>query len=786
MAALAINSAPLCEDVAECESVDNIIEILAQYHVWNEKQLSRIGLRDYSSLASQSQSHIVDTDEKQSASAPSEYTSLICSLMDDDDYDELFLLNDFHHVLDTHCGCGEERSFEWIYSELTDKCSIESRVDEHNAILHRTHYSRDLVYGDVGLISTLYYGCRESKSIHTFEILDAIYVYFLHSFDFGFRFRLNDELEMQMEERQRIEEEDELAPEINIDATLSATRQQLAAMNRKLYAFDTLKASFTRSNRFVTNYGDAMMLRTTRGRTAAKHKLTVDEAVQNDVDEKVNFNVVAHELMERRAHLIGRRWHYSSTLFESTDVDTINGGVSGDWHCATKYENIKHEILNNTLCALPMNCWVLNYSFASIQMRTQRAKHTVRVMANRWKTFYDLNQQTFADLPDPMNMKQQDILGKKTTQNTISINHILAILFYCNFSELSRYFCATYLDCDSCSLVQWKAQHCEFANLGRLVREAIEDYGDAVQKDTNREVQQRFYHGLDSKFVCSSTMIRFCAPVSCSTLRSCILQYVGDESGVILECKPYTPYLRFFDANWLSLHCAENEKIFCGGDWPLRIESILDMRSCFNYRYYLLAMNILMDLIRGEYNQQCEVIDDKIKYTMTQIFSSRLWKRNAIPSYVAQLFDEYFSCECVHINMQWMKVQQSGYKQIKSLILCDFDDAIKFDVLCTVFSSVQIFKFEHYRVTQNNMKHIVEFACNQYPQMQCALQYIVFEEPNQAKHAICKSIVKHFTRQLRQLNWQITYKKKNKSTNGAMLVIAAPNASKNDKDCNIM
>ena len=64
--------------------------------------------------------------------------------------------------------------------------------------------SNNVLYKDIELIQTLYYGYYESRDIHQFEILDKIYLHFVNSYDFGFRLEANDKLQIESDEQRRL------------------------------------------------------------------------------------------------------------------------------------------------------------------------------------------------------------------------------------------------------------------------------------------------------------------------------------------------------------------------------------------------------------------------------------------------------------------------------------------------------------------------------------------------------------------------------------------------------
>lgn len=280
-----------CDDAAECKSVDNVITIITHYHYWNQEQCKKNPDHetiDYSALyIDDKEQDDIDEEEngltslslssslspkrtktihpqltKSSASIRNftKYGNIISEFMDDGNYTQIQLLNDFDHIIDKHCN--DRREFEFIYNELTKENEIKSKIDKANNILHRHNYSRDILYKDIELMKKLYYGYYESQEIHQFEILDKIYIHFLFSYAFGFRLEPSQMLEIESAEEQRLklEEKSEKDPEINIDQSLGTITEKLTFLRMNLTKYDTFRSRFNKSNRYVTNYNNAMLL----------------------------------------------------------------------------------------------------------------------------------------------------------------------------------------------------------------------------------------------------------------------------------------------------------------------------------------------------------------------------------------------------------------------------------------------------------------------------------------------------------------------------------------------
>ena len=91
------------------------------------------------------------------------------------------------------------------------------------------------------------------------------------------------------------------------------------------------------------------------------------------------------------------------------------------------------------------------------------------------------------------------------------MEHIVSILLYTNFSELSYLFSATYRKTHEYEEDEdMLSRHQEYGNWGRLLRETVECFGRSMSKSNVKT----FFHGVSSTLIFNSTAIRLCGPVS--------------------------------------------------------------------------------------------------------------------------------------------------------------------------------------------------------------------------------------------------------------------------------
>lgn len=460
--------------------------------------------------------------------------------------------------------------------------------------------------------------------------------------------------------------------------------------------------------------------------------------------------------MERKAFSFGKRFHYSEYTVNNTDIDMINGGISKDWFVITKYDSLKEEMLINNIYCMSADEWMFNYQRATQIIQCRKAKSCSKTHSQRWKTFY-------GSTTEPTNL--------------ITIEHIVCMSIYCNFFEICEQFLNTYKrlmnesnmnnsSIEYETIKMWKERHSEYAIFGRLLRNIIEDWGTTVP-DRNQSMQF-YYHGIqsenDSPFVFNSTLLRFCSPMSTSIHSQVVHQYLNHSSSVIMiELKQYSKYLRYFHPFWMSDHSNEYEHIFCGGDWPLKLNSVFDVfghKHSFNYQYYIRAINVLQDLFRGDYNHECEYIHDKIECAIQLIISARLCMTDELPIYVDLMFDAY--CEnlgnMIEINMAYMDIECEGYLRIKSAFFT-IDENIKIDVLCSLFPKMHSFKFISYHLQWSVFDCILLFLQTTAIKNYYRISNLIFCQPNESELR-CKQVMKKYKSALHRISWSIKYKKK--------------------------
>eukprot|EP01083_Nonionella_stella_P309316 1095071_1 len=98
--------------------------------------------------------------------------------------------------------------------------------------------------------------------------------------------------------------------------------------------------------------------------------------------------------------------------------------------------------------------------------------------------------------------------------------------------------------------------------------------------------------------------IRLCAPTSTSTVRAIATKFTQGKQGMIIRVNNNgdalsARYLRCFQCAWISRFKEEAECLFFGGDYRIRIESIMVMRTRENFRKPLESLFYFDAMING-------------------------------------------------------------------------------------------------------------------------------------------------------------------------------------------
>eukprot|EP01084_Bolivina_argentea_P137017 241313_1 len=178
------------------------------------------------------------------------------------------------------------------------------------------------------------------------------------------------------------------------------------------------------------------------------------------------------------------------------------------------------------------------------------------------------------------------------------MNHLIAILFYCNTNELQNRFSSTYRPLNQLkeSNIEFKKRHSHYFYFGKYLREMVEVFGNVLVDD-----ELIFYHGIDHPLYFSKLIAKLFCPTSTSKNRGIAAHFAG-TNGMILSFTKYFRNAFYFDC-MISGFDQEQECLYIGGYAALKISNIIhfidETEKIENYSKYLILMEMFMNIITG-------------------------------------------------------------------------------------------------------------------------------------------------------------------------------------------
>eukprot|EP01083_Nonionella_stella_P218486 783456_1 len=458
----------------------------------------------------------------------------------DDDIDILRILNNFNHLLFNH---DFDEQFAYIYDRLGGECNIEKcevmkrHFRQRNVKVRSAEEINDIrKLMDAGLNeneatctldeSTCYEGsdlpnatemkhntgCEQRRAFH-FEILDRIHCHFMHSYDVGCRLR------------------PELQP--------NDEYKQHGQVPHRTDKFSRVKPQLQRNDEYKQNTNASIPHRTDKF---------------NQLNNATSLN------QGGSIYSTGIKYYYWEWYKHSTinDGDSHPGYYFKHWYVAPKYKDLKEELLHNCIAVLTIDQYKNEYQKASTYHGSRRAR-TLKT-----KEPHIPDDHRCSELKERLNIPNG-------TQ--ISINHLLGIVIYCNYTRLQYEFSKTFrvtedlVDKDKKDRLSdgvmkkyftpmaeamegiseitgkeelLKRQHSNFHHLAKNLSEAM-----IFSKNASMQNISKFYHGID-KSVSFKSMICYMNQPFSTTWSLAVAQNFCGEDGMILQmhCCCATNYFR--------------------------------------------------------------------------------------------------------------------------------------------------------------------------------------------------------------------------------------------------
>ena len=139
-----------------------------------------------------------------------------------------------------------------------------------------------------------------------------------------------------------------------------------------------------------------------------------------------------------------------------------------------------------------------------------------------------------------------------------------------------------------------------------LLRETVECFGSRKPTDMNQNGERGpFYCGVNRLMLVPSFGIRLCSPTSTSKESSVAIRFANTH-GIVLRFNNENILLRFFDCSYVSAYTEESERLFFGGDYRTRLESVLVIQTRKSYQNYFRVFYAFDLMLSGDYQHELQ------------------------------------------------------------------------------------------------------------------------------------------------------------------------------------
>eukprot|EP01083_Nonionella_stella_P053195 140816_1 len=366
--------------------------------------------------------------------------------------------------------------------------------------------------------------------------------------------------------------------------------------------------------------------------SAKQHILT---GLQKRINQKYNqFDIFMQN--NENMFIFGREFVY----IDGEEQKHSNYNDDDCVHIYAKYGSLKEELTKNNLTVLSMAQFI--------------------------------NEQNKANI-------HYDSYTRKRYHPSISKQHVLALMIYCNFDHLQNIFSKSYRENIT--------QHSQFYHLGKLLKEAVIEHGKSI-KDGNIT---NFYHGINQSLVpvqivgdLGKGISVFC-PLSTSRSYSvAAARFTNNFQGFIITFGGKSSKAKYFTVEWLSDFPQEHECLFLQNMEEMQIINIIDCQQKVEFGGILEALKA-MDFMfyDGHYSTfiRPDMEDSIIKIIQHQLSTS---SQSGKHPYEQQLINVYFANKKkLTINYA---VLEAKYPRLFDIICVKEYSWIRIDVLNAIFS----------------------------------------------------------------------------------------------------
>merc|ERR1712228_1153518 len=163
----------------------------------------------------------------------------------------------------------------------------------------------------------------------------------------------------------------------------------------------------------------------------------------------------------------------------------------------------------------------------------------------------------------------------------------------------------------------------------------------------DNSVKGPFYCGVNKVMVLPQFNLRLSAPTS-TTMQIEVAHKFATRNGTVIQLNnnsngPYVDHLRLFNISWISRFKDEDERLFIGGFWRIKVQSIRLTKTKENFKTFFVSLFYFDAMVTAKAgmnnlkinSNQSGVIKSLIKWRLEQKKDSKM------NEYLYQTFDAY-------------------------------------------------------------------------------------------------------------------------------------------------
>eukprot|EP01084_Bolivina_argentea_P132638 234078_1 len=536
------------------------------------------------------------------------------------------LLNDYSHVI-----CKHSTQLETIYDQLITDDNFGECVSS-KCILFKRYYDNSRRQSSNKKKKTEW-----ERSLFYGEIFDNIHQWLFHLFETGMRTRtkhIDNEFDAMKDDEKTA----------YIDKQFQQKRQDIVSKREKLSM---------NSDRFNNNNNKFKIQVDTNWNSNTEEDKTEDEQ-----QDKTFMDVILKHFEEIHIQLtiISDLFIFLET--EEFDTDAIHGDVQNDDDKDSNIVNFVNKIGDKQTTSMindylqDSNRTVFSTGFAWIYCPPDvNDKQSCVEMYKRLlgdsieQLFVDAKYETYKEeILSHLNMEQYEMVMTKAQEymqtnkvkrmgplgreyriilmvdyphfdDKISIEPIMSIILYTDFSEYCTDFSSTYRKLTFTeSFESVKTRNASFWFQSRFFRQAIQAWGVAGtdledEHSGCNEIQTGPFHtGLSIVMAISQFAIKLSSPTSVSAQIEVAINF-AKRKGMILTLNNEggsneSMLLTFFDCSWISQYPDEDERVFEGSSYSLKVETIRIVETSQNFKKIIHALYVFDSMVSGLVNNE--------------------------------------------------------------------------------------------------------------------------------------------------------------------------------------